>query len=157
MKTRQGFVSNSSSSSFVFLGWEADREKASLVQLIEVIVGPEKLNEASLRSYFKKPWNELNKDEQKDVCQDLKYEFRNEEDGLAFIDDEEQGAPAGKSLIGIYLAVCSSEDYGFGNEKWTLEELKGKLAKLADTFGVEMLQSLGITDSPVIRLGTMMT
>lgn len=161
MKTRQGFVSNSSSSSFVFLGWEIDRDKVSGVDVAKTFASAERLEKNS-QQLFSKSWTELSDDEIQNVCADVLYELENEEDGIVFFDHEERGAPKGKSLLGKCLAI-SNEVGAFDNTCWTADEITTMLGTLRDKMGVidggEGARLLGITDDhrPILRVGMMMT
>ncbi len=149
MKTRQGFVSNSSSSSFVFLGWEIERGKVDLIDFMEML-SPHEFLDADAQKKYNKSWIELTPDEKRDVCYDLQYYFRKAH-SVAFLDDVEQGAPKDKTLIGILLDLDEDRISG----RWEIDGLRDQLTEFG--YSDEMLESLGITGSPVLHVGTMLT
>lgn len=95
MKTRQGFVSNSSSSSFVVVGFLVRDDQFSPQEYLE------KLYQVAIPE---------DPDDMDDTFNDMRYgsDFR--------IMDSEDGVPRGKSLVAY--SVASWDDSG-------LEELKG--------------------------------
>jgi len=114
MKIRSGFVSNSSSSSFVFVGWEFDRDSKTQKEWLEAVLSEKRRTELA-QSCDKQNWSELNEDE---IC-DIYYDIRDEE--VAILDHEEQGAPVGKTLVGKLLTI--GDDCGFLEGNWSLPEL----------------------------------
>lgn len=100
MKTRSGFVSNSSSSSFVLIGWMFDKSEKSLIQVMEETIRLEALNLASLET-FRKPWNDLDEQHKKD----LYYERFENRSKFTILDHEENGAPDDKIVVGRMLVL----------------------------------------------------
>ena len=88
MKTRNGFVSNSSSSSFVLIGVALPRKGNSMEELVEKLMTKEELDELVDGG----DWDTADEDEKHDaIYEDLPIDI---------LDHEEQGAPRGKTLVG---------------------------------------------------------
>ncbi len=122
MKVRSGFVSNSSSSSFVFVGWEFDRDYKSREEWIEVLYSIDICNVLATKHYGK-TWSELDEDEKSDLW----YELRDHSE-YTVLDHEEQGAPRGKVLVGKMLTRGNDCDPMEGS--WFLSELVAQFSGL---------------------------
>ncbi len=96
MKIRSGFVSNSSSSSFVLIGIELPREGNSIEELTERLLTKEELDEL-----VGSDWSTADEDEKHDVMyNDLPVDI---------LDGDDSGAPRGKTLVGKRIRI-NNED-----------------------------------------------
>jgi len=92
MKIRNGFVSNSSSSSFVVIGFTVDRDKYTLLDIAKVL-NPDDFSEITPELI-----------EEDVALKNLLYDFASGSDSFVIRDNEEDGAPSGKILIGVEIA-----------------------------------------------------
>lgn len=113
MKTRQGFVSNSSTSSFVIIGYEVDENRFSMSDYATKLYGldPSKLSE----------------DELKDEYCDAKHN-----NDIIVVDCDDDGAPDGKHIIGFHM--CHSNESGLDSDSCDLVEAIEKLKPVRDKF-----------------------
>jgi hypothetical protein len=96
MKTRNGFVSNSSSSSFVLIGVALPRKGNSMEELVEKLMTKEELDEL-----VGGDWDTADEDEKHDAMYNILP--------IDILDDDEGGAPRGKTLVGKCIRI-SDED-----------------------------------------------
>jgi|3_EtaG_2_1085321.scaffolds.fasta_scaffold30640_2 hypothetical protein len=136
MKVRQGFVSNSSSSSFVLVGVDITG-KMSITEAVKKLISEEELANrlSETNGYYEKYGRNLyhNIDEliEDDYCAALDHSC------YSIINDEEQGAPSGSTIIGIMIAdfdtYSDTQETGIADLVTVLADLK----------------KLGITDSDI--------
>jgi len=119
MKTRQGLVSNSSTSSFIVVGYKLKydhRDKNSLLEIVKKL-DPTKIDANDTEAAW-----------------DILYELQNEgrEDGLEIFLDGEDGSV----YVGIVLADVSSDGDSLENKAYDIKDLVEKCniaKKLLDT------------------------
>lgn len=123
-KIRQGFVSNSSSCSFVVAGVMVDEDKLNIHQLVKNLY-PEVYQQCSDES------NDL------EDLEDCLYDYISmNESNIYFGDNVEQGADEGKLLIGYTIAEIHDE-YELDNTKMTLNEINNKCKGLLNKLGLD--------------------
>lgn len=161
MKIREGFVSNSSSSSFLAVGYdikEKELENKFDLNTLEADILYAWLNksenvEEMSQEMFSKPYNELEPHEKLETMREVKYaEYDQFEDSLIGNNDED-GAPRGSFFIGRRLVVFSEETEAL--EVSTFTELDISLKKYKDA-----AEKAGLDLSnkePVLLVGTMLT
>ncbi len=119
MKKRHGFVSNSSSSSFIVIGGMYDEsEFLSRAEIIERFLDMEALNRHSVR-IFKKPWHKCDEDEQFDIFCEAESS-----DTITIVWSGDNSVPDGKFLVGFRYSV--------NDDDWELSEypVAGFIGKL---------------------------
>ena len=106
MKVRNGFVSNSSSSSFVVVGILIDKDSPARTDFIKAVMGGKELDKVATNS-FGKTFDEIEKYAQKDILEDMSYDVGDK--GYELLEGEDDGVPEGKTLIGKPIIDVSSD------------------------------------------------
>lgn len=140
MKTRIGFVSNSSSSSFVLVGLVFNENEISEKDLMDLIITKEALDSYCMK-YYEKPFDKCEEWEQ----QDARYDCKCDSDIKVLIDGED-GAETGKYAIGVQIAATS--DYEFPSRSMDLNDALLPLTEIMMNFKDK---------KPMIITGTRMT
>jgi len=169
MKTRLGVVSNSSTSSFVVVGFLLDSEAFPLKKIMSVIWGNEPdfpkedpaerkrgcmhkevqgakfCPECGKETWVENPYNDFD-----DTLRDYLYDKRDESD-FTIRDNSDDGAPDGKTLVGVQ-AACWSDENGTAEE--SERELESVLEQLR-----ELRTGLGLGEKEPVKLvvGTCMS
>jgi len=165
MKIRLGMVSNSSTSSFVVVGYGIDNKMFSREKIMEAVWGnesdfpkkepsekkrgcvhPETKGARFCPECGKPTWVDSFKhaeDKFADELSDYYYEKRGTGDGFTIRDDDDDGAPNGKTVVGIE-AACWSDDGDSAECECDLEDIFGKLKDLRSR--------LGLSDEEQIKL-----
>ena len=163
MKTRNGFVSNSSTSSFVLIGFDIDRKKFDRLTLLSKLYPHnkevKKLSEKIAKGFRKercckhpvarnpccascgKPmWKKIDLREELDeeidgLWCDLTYELDSD---IGDIIIEDEGCPEDKILIGVKPVTISSEDTGIDEgTEIDFGEISEKLDKVKKILGLK--------------------
>jgi hypothetical protein len=120
MKVRKGFVSNSSSSSFVLIGVEIDKGKLDKIQILETLYQEE------YNKILKKAENDEDFEEM--VTETLMDKM--DEDGIYFCNHDECGTSKCKILFGNLLGESNDEsDFNFEVSLNDLSDIKELLSK----------------------------
>ena len=142
MKVRSGFVSNSSTSSFVLHGFVTDQQKGNERALIEKVYGIDQLNEASQKA-VKKDWADTDSDD----IWDISYQLE-DMTNIVIVTSTEDGTPKGKVLIGK-RTTWSDDSYTEINEP--LKDILEELRPVGERFGLK------VPEDVVFVTGTRMT
>jgi len=146
MKIRAGFVSNSSSSSFVAFGYKVDKKKYSdFRDFIVKMVGQKKLEAYCLKT-LNKSFDSMDEDDQEDAVMEFVYDCRSS-DKIFILDSDDIDCLQDKwYFVGVKLGEidCDSWDE---EQAFTVSDLDKKLTKMVPE------QVVG-TQKPVIVLGT---
>ena len=131
MKQRNGFVSNSSSSSFIIIGYKQNGPIEDIVKKI----APQKY--AQIKERYKD-------DDAKYAMEDAIYDCMHSGmgiEGLTYLSDDGPG----------YLGkeVCKAEDWGIESSSWEMDDLMKAFKEVQET--------LGMDTSPMLYTGTRAT
>jgi len=126
MKTRTGFVSNSSSSSFVIFGANIPEKEFNKTKFLREIVGiedPKTLDDFEDEDEF----DDYFYNESLDVCRlgDNYFGF-----------NEEDSSEAGCVLIGVKIVEGDSDCNDIGENSVSVDELSKKFSELKDKLGL---------------------
>ena len=94
MKTRNGFVSNSSSSSFVVIGRMMDSADITKIGILELLYTPEEIDNMMPKGYRAKKWSTLSDKEKKDAYYNINR------CPFAILEGDDDGMPEGKICVG---------------------------------------------------------
>jgi len=133
MKIRNGFISNSSSCSFVLIGVEIDKDKLDKTELLK------KLNIQEYNNILKESKND---EDFEDMLNETLMDLL-DENGIYFCNHWECGASRNKILFGSLLAESSSDDDFF--------EFKQSLNDLDDI--KELLNKFDLQDEEIKIIG----
>jgi len=146
MKSRNGFVSNSSTSSFVVIGFILDKPLDD-EQFVLAAYPKEKIDAAIARGRERKG-DKFSMD--RCYSNFIGDYFNSGEHNFVYMDNEENGAPKDKCVFGINVANWTDDGEG---ECETIEDLEKLLVELADAkkkFGL-------VGGVPKIFVGTKMS
>lgn len=119
MKTRNGFVSNSSSSSFVVVGVEVSKKEFPPEAFLKAVLD-------------EKSFDKIKEDVKEDAY-DFLYRVKEDTD-ISYL-TEDDGAGRGKVIIGVN--VCDSEEYGLASHSESLEDVLAKIKPFLKKLGVQ--------------------
>jgi len=133
MKIRAGFVSNSSSASFVIVGFEVDASDSKEVVKKIFDLSDEDIMEKMKNSFYgEKPEDIEDPDQIKEFCDELLYDLKDEKKNFDWLYGE-GSVPDGKMIVGKLLSYIRSDDYGDnidGTSEFTIEELATTIQEL---------------------------
>ncbi|KKM62757.1 hypothetical protein LCGC14_1518400 [marine sediment metagenome] len=134
MKFRTGFVSNSSSASFVIVGFTVDYTSSpEIVKNIFGLSDEDIMEKMRANNYYGKyPEKIKDPEEIKEFCDELLYDLNKEEKEFDCLFGE-GSIPDGKIIVGKLLSYIRSEDYGDnidGTSEFTIEELTTSIQEL---------------------------
>jgi hypothetical protein len=123
MKLRNGFVSNSSTSSFIIIGYLLDQEKYKLGDVMEKIYPSAVLDKTS-QERLHKNWSECNENEKEEIYLDVWIEGFS----LRVYSGDDDGIPGGKFAVGFRYTI-DEDDYepticSFDNELKILRDVE---------------------------------
>ena len=164
MKHRIGFVSNSSSSSFLAIGYSLDKDvlkdaygvndiREIEIKIMRSLLDNDDMLEKQSQKDYKKSFDQLDNDEKLEVLWDLKYSDKIDDD-LLIGDNDEEGVPRGTFFVGKRLKVFSE----YGDDIMSITEFSElnlnvkKFAEAAKESGLNLDET-----EPVILTGTMLT
>ena len=135
MKSRKGFVSNSSSSSFVIVGVVLNKEDGNIFDLYGNVYGVELMDLMSQKLH-QKIYEDCSDPEKVLVCDDMDQNAKE----IQIFKDSEEGIPEGSIVVG-YRYSYSEGDIMVRE----LSELIGKLEPLKHHFSINDLQIISGT------------
>jgi hypothetical protein len=107
MKTRNGFVSNSSSSSFVVIGRLIDSNKMNKIDILELLYTPEEIDNMIPKGYRTKKWSTLSKEEKEDSYYNINR------CPFTILEGDDDGMPEGKICVGKCISHSCDEQMEF--------------------------------------------
>jgi len=133
MKIRTGFVSNSSSSSFVMVGFEKEAEdKKEIIKLLFNFSEDDFIKEIEKYSYYSKD-DKDDKDDVKEFCYQFLYEKRDECD-FNYLIGQDDGAPKGKMVIGKFLCKLNQDDSYLGKSTTSILDITEEIKEIQKKF-----------------------
>ena len=135
MKQRKGFVSNSSSSSFVIVGVVLNQNDGNIFDLYGNVYGVEMLDVISVKM-FQKEYLACTDDQKKDVIEDIDDHGKD----IQIFHDTDEGIPDGSIVVGH--RYMGSEGDIMVRE---LQDIIKKLEPLKDHFSINDLQIISGT------------
>jgi len=135
LKTRSGFVSNSSTSSFIVIGYEIETsENASTgISMFEKLFSKSQLD-AMTQQYTNLDWADADEEEKKESLYEYKWE---NDDGLYFMLTSDDGLEDENSpVVGIRLLDCDGYE-GLPYMKQEFGKMLSDLWKLREKLGID--------------------
>ncbi len=138
MKYRNGFVSNSSTSSFVICGFlvpgSENYNQNARKEVLEKLYGITKAdvkNEMSKKKFWK---DEVDDPEQvNEYFNEMFYEYKREKNGISIVSGE--GSPHKGIIVGEILYRSDDDDYGIASREDDLGELIKKVLPIREKMG----------------------